>query len=104
MEAAWTRGGHELLYVEPVPGAGITVRMMSVDIGLGPPFTAGVPRALFSASGGTNPLRSWDVTADGSRFLVVYGTMVKAPPGDVHVIVNWFTDLRRLFAGAGGRT
>jgi serine/threonine-protein kinase len=103
-EAAWTRGGHELLYHEPVSRAGDTVRVMSVDIGLGPTFSSGVPHALFMGLGGTNPLRSWDVTADGSRFLAVNGTMVKAPPGDVHVIVNWFGDLRRLFASAGGRS
>jgi len=78
--------------------------MMAVDIAAGPAVTIGVPHALFAAPfQGTTPLRNWDVTADGSRFIVVQNTMVHAPPGDVHVIVNWFPELRRLFTRAGSR-
>ena len=100
IEPAWTRGGRELLYRQPGrSGRDTTTRMMSVDIGLGATLTAGIPRELFATSFlGTNPVRNWDVTANGSRFLIVSATMVHAPPGDVHIIVNWFADLRRLFA------
>ncbi len=104
IEAAWTRGGRELVYRQPARGDRDTTRMMSVDIRVDPALTVGVPHALFAAPFvGSNPLRNWDVTADGSRFIVVQNTMVHAPPGDIHVMVNWFPELRRLFARAGSR-
>jgi serine/threonine-protein kinase len=104
IDAAWTRGGRELVYRQPARGDRDTTRMIAVDIVAGPALTVGVPHALFAAPfQGTNPLRNWDVTVDGSRFIVVQNTMVHAPPGDVHVMVNWFADLRRLFARAGSR-
>ena len=100
-DPVWTRGGRELLYRQP--GHGDTTQMMSVDIGVGAGLTIGIPHKLFTTVfGNTTPLRNWDVAADGSRFLVVQNTMVRSPPGDVHVMVNWFADLRRLFARAGG--
>jgi hypothetical protein len=58
---------------------------------------------LFTAVIGTSvPLRAFDVTADGSRFLVVRGPRGRAPAGEPRVIVNWFTELRRLSAQRGG--
>jgi Tol biopolymer transport system component/tRNA A-37 threonylcarbamoyl transferase component Bud32 len=96
----WTRHGAELVYSHflPADSAGESPqRMMSVQVTLGPAFSA--PRELFtSVFNSGNPIRSWDVTADGSRFLVAAGPRVRAPAGEPRLIVNWFTELRRLSA------
>jgi hypothetical protein len=97
-EPAWTRGGHELVFRQGVRGTSANEPMMAVEIGGGQEPSAGIPRVLFtSVLGRCTPLRCWDVTADGSRFVVVQNTRVQSPPGDVHVMVNWFPELRRLF-------
>jgi hypothetical protein len=101
---AWTRGGRELVYLDEVIGDPVqgTMRVMSVDIGAGPEFSHTTPRELFTGVFGTvTPVRSWDVTADGSLFLVVVGSTPPSPPGDLHVAVNWFPELRRLMGGEG---
>ena len=55
------------------------------------------PRELFTAVIGTSgPLRAYDVTRDGSRFLVAVGGNAHAPPDEPRIIVNWFSELRRL--------
>jgi hypothetical protein len=46
--------------------------------------------------GTSTPIRGFDVTPDGSRFFVTRGTPVHAPAGEIHVVVNWFTELRKL--------
>jgi serine/threonine-protein kinase len=103
VESAWTRSGRELVYRQIVRGAPDSTRVMAAEIGAGAGLS-GVPRVLFTAVlPGSNPLRSWDVTADGSRFVIVRYTYVQSPPGDVHLMVNWFPELRRLFDRAGGR-
>ena len=59
----------------------------------------GAPNKLVTAeimSG--DPVRAFDVTADGSRFLVASGPSVSAPAGEPRMIVNWFTQLRQLSA------
>ena len=49
----------------------------------------------------TNPIRSHDATADGSRFLVVRTTPLIAPPGEIHVVVHWLDELKSLMAAQG---
>jgi hypothetical protein len=53
-------------------------------------FHAGLPQALFRAPAGT----TWDVAADGKRFLV------ETPPTNtsgrfMEAVVNWFDELNR---------
>jgi hypothetical protein len=108
---AWTRNGAELVFtvLQPVDSAGETAtRMMSIEVGAGggggPDFSWQPARELFTAVIATsNPLRAYDVTKDGSRFLVAIGPRVSAPPGEPRMIVNWFTQLRRLSAQRGSR-
>jgi hypothetical protein len=77
---------------------------MSVQVGAGADFTFEPPRELFTAVfGSSNPLRSFDVTKDGSRFLVYVGRLVSAPAGEPRMIVNWFTELKRLSVRSGAR-
>jgi hypothetical protein len=96
----WRRDGKELFYL----AGGRTV--MSAEIGSGPLFQAGVPKALFEAQGlafgGRAPLYAngaprylWDVASDGQRFL-----MITSPPADaisttVNMILNWQAALNK---------
>ena len=96
---AWTRGGRELLYLKAAREDSMkgVMRMMSADVSPGTEFKASSPRELFRADISVpTPLRSWDVTADGSRFLIVFSRIPRAPAGEIHVATNWFATLRRL--------
>ena len=103
--SAWTRGGRELVYLKPHPdSAPGMMSAFSVDIGAGPEFSHGEPRELFTAVFGQGaPGRTWDLTADGARFLNVVGRTPDLPPGDIHVMVNWFPQLQRLMGEATAR-
>ena len=103
----WTRNGRELIFAVGVATDGVgdvLQRVMSVPVGAGPDFTFGPARELFSAVfGHSTPLRSFDVTSDGSRFLVAVGRPVSAPAGEPRMIVNWFTELKRLSVRSSAR-
>ena len=94
----WTRDGTELIYTVFLPADSTgqaPQRVMSVQVGAGPEFST--PRELFTAvMGSGNPIRTFDVTSDGSRILTAMGPPVRAPAGEPQVIFNWFTELRRL--------
>jgi eukaryotic-like serine/threonine-protein kinase len=88
-EPLWTRGGRELVFRK-----GDSVMAVSIDLASGP---SGQPVALFGgpypdSPGWTRP-RSYDVSRDGERFL-----LLKLPPGRerprVNVVLNWFEELR----------
>ena len=102
----WTKDGRELIYHVQISidssGQGVQ-RVMAVAIDPGPDFSPQPARELFTAPfmSGTQ-LRTFDVTADGSRFLVGSGPRVRAPAGEPRVIFNWFTGLRRLSTPEGG--
>ena len=70
-------------------------RVMVVPVETGPTFDAGTPRILFEGSysppsTGGNPY--YDVSPDGQRFLMLaYSTRT-----EVHVVLNWFDELKRL--------
>ncbi|MGH7582941.1 MAG: protein kinase domain-containing protein [Gemmatimonadales bacterium] len=91
-EPRWTRGGREVLYFEQD-----TMMTATVDPATGSP---GKPAVLFHGDfvGGVDEF-TYDVTPDGSKFL-----MVGLPPGSeprrVVVVTNWFAELRRLMASA----
>jgi len=91
-EPLWTRGGSELVYRK-----GDSVMAVGVDLANG---RSSQPRALFGgpypdSPGWTRP-RSYDVSRDGERFL-----MLKLPPERIrpriHVVLNWFDVLRAKF-------
>ena len=103
----WTRNGRELVYTVALATDGVgdvPQRVMSVPVGAGPDFTFDPPRELFTAVFvHSTPLRSFDVTRDGSRFLVAIGRSVSAPAGEPRMIVNWFTELTRLSVRSSAR-
>jgi Tol biopolymer transport system component len=94
----WTANGRELLYrASTSGGAGFfSAAILSLA-----PFRADTPRLLFKSKtgeyGSTTPVRDWDVSADGQRFLLrrpVEST--DKPVTEMHVVLNWTEELKRL--------
>jgi len=96
----WARSGRELFYLAP-NGA-----VMSVPVHRGPTWTAGVPTKLFEGQyyrGSGNNLstlgRTYDVSPDGKRFLMIKpgGAADQTAPAPIIVVVqHWFDELKRL--------
>ena len=93
-QPVWARNGRELFYLAP-DGA-----LMVVPMGAGGPAGAGrqvVPPGYFDGSGLTAP-RTYDVSPDGTRFLVIKpaasSDTTPQPPRMV-VVLNWFEELAR---------
>ena len=74
--------------------------MMAVPIPAEEPFHPGRPvklfEGLFQEDAFANP--NYDVSLDGSRFLMVQGGT--AETGRLEVVLNWSTELDRLIAGS----
>ena len=93
--------GRELFYREQGPNN--TTRMMVVDVTLEDTFAAGIPRPLFEIRSsdypaGASPLRAYDVTRDGRRFLMTQEDEDSAEPPITHVVIvqHWLEELRRM--------
>ena len=94
-DAAWTRGGRELIYSDQ------RGRLLAVPVvAMGPTFRTGVPSAL--GWGIDTPYVAWrnyDVSPDGLRFLVLKKLaetpQATSPVGFV-VVQHWFEELKRL--------
>jgi eukaryotic-like serine/threonine-protein kinase len=92
---AWARGGRELFYTEPHSDG--TIAMMAVDVTPGPTFGAGRPRKLFAGRySQTVSVRSYDVTGDGNRFLMVQTDHASTDPPITQIVLvfNWFQELK----------
>jgi hypothetical protein len=84
-QARWRRDGKELYYLSP------DNKLMAVEVkATATTFAAGPPRELFQTRitrGGFHFL-SYDVTADGQRFLI--NTVLEAAgPPPITVVTNW---------------
>ena len=98
-QPAWSPNGRELFYVQGFGFDGGPVALMSVSVEATPAFRAGTPEKLFesvdlrSAWG-----RSYDVAADGRRFLIVLDKeQAKNPaPAQMVFVQHWFEELKRL--------
>jgi Tol biopolymer transport system component len=92
----WARNGRELFYRNGD-------KMMAVDIQTAPAFRAGAPQLLFEGHYFEGRLfsydqygASYDVAPDGKRFLMLKPAAGQnAQSGQLHVVVNWFEELRR---------
>ena len=87
----WERTGKELFFRNGE-------KMMAVSIQTDPTFKAGTPKVLFEGDfyqgrGTTWP--SYDITADGQRFVLVQADKEEAPT-QINVVLNWFEELKRL--------
>jgi serine/threonine-protein kinase len=91
----WSRNGRELFYVAPNSAFMTTPVMPSTTT-----FLAGKPTKLFDASYYyfAAPNRTYDVSADGQRFLMIkdaaLGGGSGSTPGSLVVVLNWFQDLK----------
>jgi Tol biopolymer transport system component len=91
----WTRNGKQLFYRWGTP----TNQVWSVDVQTGSSFSASKPRLVFEQPGylSSTPIRGWDISADGERFLMVKLEERKPQPLTEMVLVqNWLEELRRL--------
>jgi Tol biopolymer transport system component len=96
VQPVWARSGRELFYRD---GNAI----VAVPVQAGPSFAAGNPKALFEGRYvlGFGGHRSYDVSPDGQRFLLIKAGAVAAspqaaPPARFIIVENWFEELRRL--------
>jgi serine/threonine-protein kinase len=79
----WNRTGRELFFRSGD-------KLMAVDVETGAAFRAGAARMLFEKVSG-----DYDVAPDGKRFLMLKPSTATADSTELHVILNWFDDLRR---------
>jgi serine/threonine-protein kinase len=100
----WSRDGRELFF-RSAEG------VMSVEVdGRGESFIAGRPRPLFTGPflggiGGVSvpglSFADYDVSADGSRFVMFTGGANDAGAATVNLVTGWFDELRRLTNSKG---
>jgi len=95
---AWSKNGRELFYLQPLgPGGSAPYKMMSVPLTSGATTAVGRPQALFETPLGLQAnVRGYDLSADGTRFLMVQ-PQPRPPirPTQVMLVQNWFDELRR---------
>jgi serine/threonine-protein kinase len=86
-EPVWTRGGRELVYRQRDSLMAVPVDPRTGEIGQAVALFSGYPFYFLG--------RTYDVSPDGQRFL-----MIKLPtevvPRRIDLILNWFPELRRL--------
>jgi hypothetical protein len=92
-QPVWSRDGRELYYRD-FSGA-----LMAVPVAAGSGFVPGRPIRLFDGAGyigagAHGGGRTYDVSPDGDRFLMVRATAQGATP--LVVVLNWFEELKRL--------
>ena len=92
----WARNGQELFYLAP-GGA-----LMGVRVGQGAAWTRSSPTTLIDRPYFRGPenvaARTYDVSLDGKRFLMVKegGPSQSPPAASIVVVQNWTEDLKRL--------
>jgi Tol biopolymer transport system component len=101
-EPIWTRNGREILYRSSTSDG--ERHVYAVAITSLAPFRFDPPRLLFKAAPGdfdsTTPIRGWDATADGQRFVMNKPIPSSDKPvGELHVVLNWVDELRRRAPG-----
>lgn len=95
-DPVWSRDGKELFYRKGD-------RMMAVSLDTEPRFRAGIPQPLFEGAfqkeaNIESGSRTYDVSPDGQRFLMVEGEDEET--SELHVVLNWFQELEARVPGA----
>ena len=91
-EPLWSRNGKQLFYRREN-------QVWVVDVQTGSAFSVRKPRLLFEQPGylSSDPIRGWDISLDGQRFLMVTGDERKPQPVTEMILVqNWLEELKRL--------
>jgi Tol biopolymer transport system component len=93
----WARTGQELVYSSP------TGALMRVGVERAPSWAATTPTLLvkegYYTSPGARPGRTYDISPDGQRFLLIKegdGTNQTATPPQIIVVQHWVEELKRL--------
>ena len=81
----WRRDGKELFYLS------LDGTAMAVEVNTSGVFQAGIPKALFKVPRG---VLFWDVSADGTRFLMPAPSAASAQP-PFTVVLNWQAGLKK---------
>ena len=95
----WSRDGRELFYLT---GPDVRSKLMAATITPGAAFSAATPQALFEGSylaGGGNQGRTFDVSPDGKRFLMIKDLASDSPTSNdapLVVVLNFFDELKRI--------
>jgi serine/threonine-protein kinase len=92
-QPAWAKSGDELFY------RGLDGSLMRVPVELQPRFAAGTPTKLFEGGFMGGPGRAYDVSPDGSRFLMItegQSSGDDSSPPQIVVVQNWFEELKGL--------
>ncbi len=97
----WARNGRELFYLDESGG-----KLMAVPVQTaGATFSQGNPGKVFDTRyygpGSGNSGRTYDVSSDGQRFLMIkenaaFEQSSNATPASMVVVLNWFEELKRL--------
>ena len=88
-EPIWSPNGDELFYRNGD-------KWMVVSILTETEFAAGTPQLLFEGPYNNVPGLSYDVAPDGQRFLVLQPEYDDSEIRELHVVLNWFEELKRL--------
>jgi len=87
VDPVWSRDGHELLYRHDE-------QLMAVSVVSGSDFSYSRPRPLFEArivAGDNSP--NYDISPDGKWFVMLRSDR-EPPPEELHLVLNWFTEVR----------
>jgi serine/threonine-protein kinase len=90
-EPMWSKNGKEVFYRKDG-------QVIAVSIETAPGFVAGRPRILFSGDYIESfPVRTYDISADGKRFLMIgQEPFPDTPITHLDVVLNWYEELERL--------
>ena len=95
-EPRWAPNGRESFYRRGDA-------MMTVPIKIGTGLEPGAPIELFrgrfqrgDVMGTTNANTNYDVSRDGKRFLMIQEPEPSDAPEQIHLVINWFEELKRL--------
>lgn len=91
----WARNGREIFYLDESN----TLTAVPVQTS-GATFAAGKPAKVFDARYSTPyPPRSYDVSADGKRFLMIKDSATGTQPASMVLVEHWFEELKQRMNG-----
>jgi hypothetical protein len=95
-EPRWAPSGRELYFRGDDS-------VYAVPVLPGTEFRAGAPRALFADRFSTGNPTNWDVAPDGRRFVMIRRPESTAGGTPLHLVLNWFDQLRTSPRGGADR-
>jgi hypothetical protein len=92
----WSRDSRELFYTATIDGS---LKMIVVAVSprsAGSSFQYGPPAVVLSLAGyfHDQATRTYDISPDGRRFLMVKAESTTAPPQTITVVSHWYEELR----------